>query len=108
MYFPHLHIQIVLEAAEPQIWALFLQSGQHPCHAASAWLSNCFYGFLVASEAGKAMALAVALGPDYLVYCCAAILKHLEPELSRSDEDHGGLLVMERCTLCELRDEGLA
>lgn len=76
-------LQVVLEAAEPSLWGACMAAEYHPCHAASRWLDACFFSFLPPAEASKAMALAIGLGPDYLVYCCVAMLKHMELELLR-------------------------
>lgn len=45
------------------------------------WLSQCFWNYLDWLEICHYISCCVLLGPDYQVYTCVAVLKHLQPDI---------------------------
>ena len=48
------------------------------------WLRQCYLGVLPWPEVCRYAALAVCLGPDYLLYFTVSVLRHLQPGLVRA------------------------
>lgn len=45
------------------------------------WLTQCFWNYLDWTEICHYISTCVILGPDYQVYTCVAIFKHLQPDI---------------------------
>ena len=45
------------------------------------WLGQCFWNYLDWPEICHYVCTCVVLGPDYQVYMCIAVLKHLQPDI---------------------------
>lgn len=45
------------------------------------WLTQCFWNYLNWTEICHYISTCVVMGPDYQVYTCVAIFKHLQPDI---------------------------
>lgn len=45
------------------------------------WLTQCFWNYLDWPEICHYVCTCVVMGPDYQVYTCVAVLKHLQPDI---------------------------
>lgn len=45
------------------------------------WLTQCFWNYLDWTEICHYISTCVVMGPDYQVYMCVAIFKHLQPDI---------------------------
>eukprot|EP00064_Thunnus_orientalis_P021654 superscaffoldBa00006706_g21820 len=45
------------------------------------WLTQCFWNYLDWTEICQYVSTCVLMGPDYQVYICVAVLKHLQPNI---------------------------
>lgn len=45
------------------------------------WLTQCFWNYLDWTEICHYVSTCVVMGPDYQVYMCVAIFKHLQPDI---------------------------
>lgn len=45
------------------------------------WLSQCFWNYLDWPEICHYVSTCVVMGPDYQVYMCVAVLKHLQQDI---------------------------
>lgn len=65
------------ESLEPpceSVPALLLQMCLH-------WLTQCFWNYLDWTEICHYVSTCVLMGPDYQVYMCVAVFKHLQPDV---------------------------
>ncbi|XP_043540238.1 protein broad-minded isoform X2 [Chiloscyllium plagiosum] len=75
------YIEMLLKIEVPLVFSAFRMSGFTPSQICQHWLSQCFWNYLNWTEIGHYIAVCVILGPDYQVYMCIALLKHLEQEI---------------------------
>ncbi|KAK5852651.1 hypothetical protein PBY51_006502 [Eleginops maclovinus] len=45
------------------------------------WLAQCFWNYLDWTEICHYVSTCVLMGPDYQVYMCVAVFKHLQPDI---------------------------
>lgn len=45
------------------------------------WLTQCFWNYLDWPEICHYISTCVLMGPDYQVYMCVAVFKHLQPDI---------------------------
>lgn len=45
------------------------------------WLTQCFWNYLDWTEICHYISTCIVLGPDYQVYVCVAVFKHLQPDI---------------------------
>ena len=61
------------------------QGGRLPLSAVCVpWLRQCYLGVLPWPEVCRYTALALCLGPDYVLYFTVSVLRHLQPGLVRA------------------------
>ncbi|KAM4693395.1 protein broad-minded [Discoglossus pictus] len=82
IYFCTLHyIEMLMKAEVPLVFSAFRMSGFTPSQICQHWLSQCFWNYLDWIEICHYIAACIILGPDYQVYFCMAIFKHLHQEI---------------------------
>ncbi|XP_061900849.1 protein broad-minded isoform X1 [Entelurus aequoreus] len=75
------YVEMLLKAELPLVHSAFRMSGFTPSQMCLHWLAQCFWNFLDWPEICHYVCTCVLLGPDYQVYTCLALFKHLQPDL---------------------------
>ncbi|MFT7802979.1 protein broad-minded [Arapaima gigas] len=75
------YVEMLLKAEVPLVSSAFRMSGFTPSQICLQWLSQCFWNYLDWSEICHYLCSCVLLGPDYQVYMCVAVLKHLQQSI---------------------------
>ncbi|XP_067881518.1 protein broad-minded isoform X4 [Heterodontus francisci] len=75
------YIEMLLKTEVPLVFSAFRMSGFTPSQICQHWLAQCFWNYLNWTEIGHYIAICIILGPDYQVYMCIALLKHLQQEI---------------------------
>ncbi|XP_054617419.1 protein broad-minded [Dunckerocampus dactyliophorus] len=75
------YVEMLLKAELPLVHSAFRMSGFTPSQICLHWLTQCFWNFLDWPEICHYVCTCVLLGPDYQVYTCLALFKHLQPDL---------------------------
>ncbi|XP_045044659.2 protein broad-minded [Desmodus rotundus] len=82
VYFCSTHyIEMLLKAEVPLVFSAFHMSGFAPSQICQQWITQCFWNYLDWIEICHYIATCVFLGPDYQVYICIAIFKHLQQDI---------------------------
>nr|XP_006981329.1 protein broad-minded isoform X2 [Peromyscus maniculatus bairdii] len=82
IYFCSTHyIEMLLKAEVPLVFSAFHMSGFAPSQICLQWITQCFWNYLDWIEICHYIATCVVLGPDYQVYICIAVLKHLQRDI---------------------------
>ncbi|XP_054993126.1 protein broad-minded [Sorex araneus] len=82
VYFCSTHyIEMLLKAEVPLVFSAFHMSGFAPSQICLQWITQCFWNYLDWIEICHYIATCVLLGPDYQVYICIAIFKHLQQDI---------------------------
>uniref|UniRef100_A0A2K6CAZ3 Protein broad-minded n=1 Tax=Macaca nemestrina TaxID=9545 RepID=A0A2K6CAZ3_MACNE len=82
VYFCSTHyIEMLLKAELPLVFSAFHMSGFAPSQICLQWITQCFWNYLDWIEICHYIATCVFLGPDYQVYICIAIFKHLQQDI---------------------------
>ncbi|XP_078256304.1 protein broad-minded isoform X2 [Rhinoraja longicauda] len=74
-------IEMLLKKELPLVFSAFRMSGFTPSQICQHWLAQCFWNYLNWTEIGLYIAICIILGPDYQVYMCIALLKHLQQDV---------------------------
>ncbi|EHB03981.1 hypothetical protein GW7_15988, partial [Heterocephalus glaber] len=81
-YFCSAHCtEMLLKTEVPLVYSAFHMSGFAPSQICLQWITQCFWNYLDWIEICHYIATCVFLGPDYQVYICIAIFKHLQQEI---------------------------
>ncbi|XP_028254205.1 protein broad-minded [Parambassis ranga] len=75
------YVEMLLKAEVPLVHAAFRMSGFTPSQMCLHWLTQCFWNYLDWTEICNYICTCVVMGPDYQVYMCVAIFKHLQPDI---------------------------
>ncbi|KAJ8355919.1 hypothetical protein SKAU_G00187130 [Synaphobranchus kaupii] len=75
------YVEMLLKAEVPLVSSAFRMSGFTPSQICLQWLGQCFWNYLDWPEICHYVATCVVMGPDYQVYTCIALLKHLQPDV---------------------------
>ncbi|XP_022517701.2 protein broad-minded [Astyanax mexicanus] len=75
------YVEMLLKAEVPLVFSAFRMSGFTPSQMCIQWLSQCFWNYLDWPEICQYLATCIILGPDYQVYMCIAVLKHLQQDI---------------------------
>ncbi|KAM9840199.1 protein broad-minded [Aulostomus maculatus] len=75
------YVEMLLKAEVPLVHSAFRMSGFTPSQMCLHWLTQCFWNYLDWPEICHYVSTCVVMGPDYQVYVCVAVLKHLQPEI---------------------------
>ncbi|XP_006879052.1 PREDICTED: protein broad-minded [Elephantulus edwardii] len=82
VYFCSTHyIEMLLKTEVPLVFSAFHMSGFAPSQICLQWITQCFWNYLDWIEICHYIATCVFLGPDYQVYICIAIFKHLQQDI---------------------------
>ncbi|XP_027972869.1 protein broad-minded isoform X2 [Eumetopias jubatus] len=82
VYFCSTHyIEMLLKVEVPLVFSAFHMSGFAPSQICLQWITQCFWNYLDWIEICHYIATCVFLGPDYQVYLCIAIFKHLQQDI---------------------------
>uniref|UniRef100_A0A673T6N4 Protein broad-minded n=1 Tax=Suricata suricatta TaxID=37032 RepID=A0A673T6N4_SURSU len=82
IYFCSAHyIEMLLKVEVPLVFSAFHMSGFAPSQICLQWITQCFWNYLDWIEICHYIATCVLLGPDYQVYICIAIFKHLQQDI---------------------------
>ncbi|KAM8953734.1 protein broad-minded [Pelodytes ibericus] len=82
IYFCTAHyIEMLMKTEVPLVFSAFRMSGFTPSQICQHWLSQCFWNYLDWLDICHYIAICIILGPDYQVYLCIAIFKHLQQEI---------------------------
>ncbi|XP_045355385.1 protein broad-minded isoform X1 [Leopardus geoffroyi] len=82
IYFCSTHyIEMLLKVEVPLVFSAFHMSGFAPSQICLQWITQCFWNYLDWIEICHYIATCVFLGPDYQVYICIAIFKHLQQDI---------------------------
>ncbi|XP_032877077.1 protein broad-minded isoform X1 [Amblyraja radiata] len=74
-------IEMLLKKELPLVFSAFRMSGFTPSQICQHWLAQCFWNYLNWTEIGHYIAICIILGPDYQVYMCIALLKHMQQDV---------------------------
>ncbi|XP_056283570.1 protein broad-minded isoform X2 [Pseudoliparis swirei] len=75
------YVEMLLKAEVPLVHSVFKMSGFTPSQMCLHWLTQCFWNYLDWTEICHYLSTCVVMGPDYQVYMCVSIFKHLQPEI---------------------------
>ncbi|XP_076612190.1 protein broad-minded isoform X3 [Chaetodon auriga] len=75
------YVEMLLRAEVPLVHSAFRMSGFTPSQMCLHWLTQCFWNYLDWTEICRYVSTCVVMGPDYQVYLCVAIFKHLQPDI---------------------------
>ncbi|XP_026312204.1 protein broad-minded [Piliocolobus tephrosceles] len=90
VYFCSTHyIEMLLKAELPLVFSAFHMSGFAPSQICLQWITQCFWNYLDWIEICHYIATCVFLGPDYQVYICIAIFKHLQQDILQHTQTQG-------------------
>ncbi|XP_068564606.1 protein broad-minded isoform X2 [Cebidichthys violaceus] len=75
------YVEMLLKAEVPLVHSVFRMSGFTPSQMCLHWLTQCFWNYLDWAEICHYLSTCVVMGPDYQVYMCVSIFKHLQPDI---------------------------
>uniref|UniRef100_A0A8C8JAJ0 Protein broad-minded n=1 Tax=Oncorhynchus tshawytscha TaxID=74940 RepID=A0A8C8JAJ0_ONCTS len=75
------YVEMLLKTEVPLVFSAFRMSGFTPSQMCVQWLGQCFWNYLDWSEICHYVSTCVVMGPDYQVYMCVALLKHLQQDI---------------------------
>uniref|UniRef100_A0A4W4ESN2 Protein broad-minded n=1 Tax=Electrophorus electricus TaxID=8005 RepID=A0A4W4ESN2_ELEEL len=75
------YVEMLLKAEVPLVSSAFRMSGFTPSQMCMQWLGQCFWNYLDWSEICHYVATCIIMGPDYQVYMCVSVLKHLQRDI---------------------------
>uniref|UniRef100_F7EK54 Protein broad-minded n=1 Tax=Callithrix jacchus TaxID=9483 RepID=F7EK54_CALJA len=75
------YVEMLLKTELPLVFSAFHMSGFAPSQICLQWITQCFWNYLDWIEICHYIATCVFLGPDYQVYICIAIFKHLQQDI---------------------------
>ncbi|XP_022626071.1 protein broad-minded [Seriola dumerili] len=75
------YVEMLLKAEVPLVHSAFRMSGFTPSQMCLHWVTQCFWNYLDWTEICHYVSTCVVMGPDYQVYMCVAIFKHLQPDI---------------------------
>ncbi|XP_069462707.1 protein broad-minded isoform X2 [Ambystoma mexicanum] len=82
IYFCSSHyVEMLLKAEVPLVFSAFRMSGFTPSQMCQHWLTQCFWNYLDWIEICHYIATCILLGPDYQIYMCISVLKHLQQDI---------------------------
>ncbi|XP_012998946.1 protein broad-minded isoform X2 [Cavia porcellus] len=82
VYFCSAHCtEMLLKTEVPLVFSAFHMSGFAASQICLQWITQCFWNYMDWIEICHYIATCIFLGPDYQVYICVAIFKHLQQEI---------------------------
>nr|XP_020842618.1 protein broad-minded isoform X3 [Phascolarctos cinereus] len=87
IYFCGAHyIEMLLKTEVPLVFSAFHMSGFTPSQICQQWITQCFWNYLDWIEICHYIATCIFLGPDYQIYICICILKHLQQDILKHSQ----------------------
>ncbi|XP_009703475.1 PREDICTED: protein broad-minded [Cariama cristata] len=80
------HIEMLLKAELPLAFSAFHMSGFTPSQICLQWITQCFWNYMDWSEICHYIAICIFLGPDYQVYMCISVFRHLQQDILKHAE----------------------
>ncbi|KAM6279164.1 protein broad-minded isoform 2-T2 [Porphyrio hochstetteri] len=80
------HIEMLLKAELPLVSSAFHMSGFTPSQICLQWITQCFWNYMDWSEICHYIAICIFLGPDYQIYMCISVFKHLQQDILKHTE----------------------
>ncbi|NWX90911.1 BROMI protein, partial [Nothoprocta pentlandii] len=88
VYFCSAHyLEMVLKAEVPLVFSAFHISGFPPSQICLQWITQCFWNYMDWIEICHYIATCIFLGPDYQIYMCIAVFRHLQQDILKHTED---------------------
>ncbi|XP_044532812.1 protein broad-minded isoform X2 [Gracilinanus agilis] len=75
------YIEMLLKTEVPLVFSAFHMSGFTPSQICQQWITQCFWNYLDWIEICHYIATCIFLGPDYQIYICISIFKHLQQDI---------------------------
>uniref|UniRef100_A0A8B9TCB4 Protein broad-minded n=1 Tax=Anas platyrhynchos TaxID=8839 RepID=A0A8B9TCB4_ANAPL len=87
VYFCSAHyVEMLMKAELPLVSSAFHMAGFAPSQICLQWITQCFWNYMDWSEISHYIATCIFLGPDYQVYMCISVFKHLEKDILKHTE----------------------
>ncbi|KGL74378.1 Protein broad-minded, partial [Tinamus guttatus] len=87
VYFCSAHyIEMLLKAEVPLVFSAFHISGFAPSQICLQWITQCFWNYMDWIEICHYIATCIFLGPDYQIYMCIAVFRHLQQDILKHTE----------------------
>ncbi|NWJ10819.1 BROMI protein, partial [Crypturellus undulatus] len=87
VYFCSAHyIEMLLKTEVPLVFSAFHISGFAPSQICLHWITQCFWNYMDWIEICHYIATCIFLGPDYQIYMCIAVFKHLQQDILKHTE----------------------
>uniref|UniRef100_A0A8B9FFS5 Protein broad-minded n=1 Tax=Amazona collaria TaxID=241587 RepID=A0A8B9FFS5_9PSIT len=87
VYFCSTHyIEMLLKAKLPLVFAAFQRSGFTPSQICLQWITQCFWNYMDWREICHYIATCILLGPDYQIYVCISVFRHLQQDILKHTE----------------------
>ncbi|NWW82396.1 BROMI protein, partial [Climacteris rufus] len=80
------HIEMLLKAELPLVCSAFHMSGFTPSQICLQWITQCFWNYMDWSEICNYIATCIFLGPDYQIYMCISVFRHLQQDILKHTE----------------------
>ncbi|XP_007432676.1 protein broad-minded-like, partial [Python bivittatus] len=82
VYFCSAHyVEMLLKAELPLVSSAFHMSGFTSSQICQQWITQCFWNYMDWREICHYIAICIFLGPDYQIYMCISVFKHLQQEI---------------------------
>uniref|UniRef100_A0A8D2NCY6 Protein broad-minded n=1 Tax=Zonotrichia albicollis TaxID=44394 RepID=A0A8D2NCY6_ZONAL len=80
------HVEMLLKAELPLVCSAFHMSGFTPSQICLQWITQCFWNYMDWSEICHYIAICIFLGPDYQIYICISLFRHLQQDILKHTE----------------------
>uniref|UniRef100_A0A8C3TNW0 Protein broad-minded n=1 Tax=Catharus ustulatus TaxID=91951 RepID=A0A8C3TNW0_CATUS len=80
------HVEMLLKAELPLVCSAFHMSGFTPSQICLQWITQCFWNYMDWSEICHYIAICIFLGPDYQIYMCVSVFRHLQQDILKHTE----------------------
>ncbi|KAM4784868.1 protein broad-minded isoform 2-T4 [Cyanocitta cristata] len=80
------HVEMLLKAELPLVCSAFHMSGFTPSQICLQWITQCFWNYMDWSEICHYIAICIFLGPDYQIYMCISVFRHLQQDILKHTE----------------------
>ncbi|XP_009287454.1 PREDICTED: protein broad-minded [Aptenodytes forsteri] len=80
------HIEMLMKAELPLVFSAFHMSGFTPSQICLQWITQCFWNYMDWSEICHYIAICIFLGPDYQIYMCISVFRHLQQDILQHTE----------------------
>ncbi|XP_013030836.3 protein broad-minded isoform X1 [Anser cygnoides] len=87
VYFCSAHyVEMLMKAELPLVSSAFHMAGFAPSQICLQWITQCFWNYMDWSEICHYIATCIFLGPDYQVYTCISVFRHLQQDILKHTE----------------------